>query len=92
MSDGSKKPSTSQWRDAVKMSNLKSSANKTNDHSGAVRPEWRRFTPREKAFILSAISNCASGKDVENVLRDYSGAVEYMQAKRGLPPATLFKF
>ena len=48
------------------MNNLNSGANKNHAHGGAVRPEWRHFTPREKAFILSAISNCATGEDVEN--------------------------
>ena len=75
------------------MNNLNSGADKNHARGGAVvRPEWRHFTPREKAFILCAVSNCTSGEDVENVIRDYSDAIQFMQARRGLPPDTLSKF
>ena len=83
MPGGAKKVMTGQWRNAVKMSNLKKSA---IGLSVSVRPEWRHFSPREKAFILNAISNCASSNDLDDVLRDYSAAViDYMQAQRCTP-------
>ena len=55
----------------MKMRNLKKTAYTT---------DWRHSSPREKAFILTALSNCASSEDVDDVLRDFSGAVvEHMR-------------
>ena len=72
--------STAQCREAMKMSNLKKKVHNTNaPGGGGVRSEWRHFSPREKGFILNAISECISSEGVNDVFRDFSGAVDYMQ-------------
>ena len=82
MSGVAKKLSTSQWRNAVKMGNLKKKDHNTNalgGGGGGVRSEWRHFSPREKGFILNAISACTSSEGVNDIFRDFADAVDYMQ-------------
>ena len=79
MSGVAKKLSTSQWRNAVKMGNLKKKDHNTKALGGSVRHEWRHFSPREKGFILNAISACTSSEGVNDIFRDFADAVDYMQ-------------
>jgi hypothetical protein len=70
------------WKNIVNSNmirNMEAGGNMTRSNSSSfVRREWRHFCPKEKIFILKAISTCSTAKDLENVMDNYDNLAGYM--------------